>query len=674
MENVYTKSGALARRIYFGATLIWESAENNNLIVSPYSEAFDDAYWIKSSANNEISVLENQITAPDSTNAADFIFSPETISGVHSLYESITEIVAGETYTFSVFAKAGTGSVIQLFARSATFGMEVYANFDLSNKTIGRKGTATTAKMIEISNSPGWYRCIIIATAIANGIGSYALGLVNSIANNPRQATYIGDGKGVYVWGSKLEVGNKETDLFTENSQYYSTSSFPEVNSQYKLNLITDRDWTSSYWTKLNTTVISGGVNNPNGNIADVYTVTEDSTTSSKYVFEGSVDIPAGNKYEFIIYAKAGTSNFIQLEGRSNPFGVKIYANFDLSNGTMTKKGTTTTRAEIYNEGGGWYKCVIEGVSIAYAVGGYSIAMINSGTAARGFSYLGTNKTVFCWKPLINKAAFVQFGFGSDLHYGLISNYAGRYPQAGDEKLTDAITVWNSKSLGFVHMNGDFVDAGHIQYTPERNESEALTDLQLIEGVFQTATAPRKYAFGNHDLDKMSKATFIANTAMVDKYHFFDQNGIRFIVLDATFLSDNDTNDFDTGNFDPDNHLTDFVPPNERTWLTNTLASATGKVVVFCHQSLHSNTNDLSVNNAAAVRTILDNSNKVTAVLTGHEHINLKTILNGIPYYSMDAMTKGAYPANAYAIVRVYEGKIEIDGFGNQSNYNLTEL
>ena len=220
-------------------------------------------------------------------------------------------------------------------------------------------------------------------------------------------------------------------------------------------------------------------------------------------------------------------------------------------------------------------------------------------------------------------------------------------------------------------MNGDYVDAGHIAYTPERTQAQALVDLQYIETIYDNFSGTRYYSFGNHDTDKMSKATFIANTTMISKYYYFDVNGIRFIVLDATFLSDSDSADFDTGNQDPANHLTDYVPPTERTWLASTISSATGKVIVFCHQSLHSDTDPLSVNNASIVRGIIETYGNVLAVITGHEHINLKTVINTIPYYSMNAMTAGAYPANAYAIIKVYASNVvKIIGYGSQTSYN----
>ena len=653
-----------------------------------YTQEFDNAYWKTdvsgTGSTNSISVTPNLISAPNATLTADKLLCNSL--NLCLLYENEIRVIAGQLYTISIYAKAGSSGFFQICGRTARFGLEVYANFDLINGTVTKKGTNTLA-IIELDNN-GWYRCAISGIATSRGVGAITFGLVAN-ATSSRQDYAISSNE-AYVWGVKIQEGGTATDYKNEFTQVFYSGASPVTpnisTTPAPPNLITEPEtFDDSYWTKsgsgFSVSVTSNIVNDIYGNLtADQ--MTEPLTAGIPLLLESSISIINASSYVFSIYAKADTANCIQLLGRSGTFGSAVFANFNLSTGVVGTKGASVTSG-ITSVGGGYYRCWMIATSTATGTGGFSVSLTNNNASAvRGPSYTGTGKKLYIWGadfkndtvltdyvPVI--APIVSFGFGTDLHYGLIPNYAGRFPQDGFNKLTDAVNLWNTKSLNFAFINGDYIDAGHIAYTYERTQAEALVDLQNIETVYDNFIGTRYYSFGNHDTDKMSKATFIANTTMISKYYYFDVNGIRFIVLDATFLSDSDSADFDTGNQDPANHLTDYVPPTERTWLASTLSSATGKVIVFCHQSLHSDTDPLSVNNASIVRGIIETYGNVLAVITGHEHINLKTVINTIPYYSMNAMTAGAYPANAYAIIKVYASNVvKIIGYGSQTSYN----
>lgn len=259
------------------------------------------------------------------------------------------------------------------------------------------------------------------------------------------------------------------------------------------------------------------------------------------------------------------------------------------------------------------------------------------------------------------------FGFGTDLHSADIPNLYGYNQRDGAPKLQDAVNFWNTITLDFVMLNGDYVDDAFGSFGTSRSLAANLADLDRIEVIFSKVSVPRKYLFGNHDMISMSKANFIAHTSMPAKNYSWDINGIHFIALDADFSADTDGTDYDTSNF---TQLIEFIPPGERTWLASDLAATSLPCVVFCHMSLDNDSSNLNVDNAPAVRTILEASGKVIAVITGHEHTNRKSVINGIPYYSMMAMTTGTYPTNAYAVVNVYSNKIVVKGQGGQTSYS----
>jgi len=279
----------------------------------------------------------------------------------------------------------------------------------------------------------------------------------------------------------------------------------------------------------------------------------------------------------------------------------------------------------------------------------------------------GFKSSAFAWPsgtPQTPAPNDVTFGFFTDVHANSNkASYSGRYPQDAFLKLADAVSYFNTQSLDFIMMGGDYID--HVGETA----ANALSDLALIDAEYANATAPRYYVLGNHDLDAISKAQFISNTAATAAYYSFDVGTTRVIVLDANFTADSDTADYDSGNF---NYVDTYIPPSQRVWLDTQLSQAAGNVIVFCHQRLDDGGSTTHrVLNASVVRGILETYNNVTVVFQGHSHENAATNINGIRYYGMEAMTDGAHPDNAYSRVAVKTtGEVEIEGFGNQSSYD----
>jgi alkaline phosphatase len=72
-----------------------------------------------------------------------------------------------------------------------------------------------------------------------------------------------------------------------------------------------------------------------------------------------------------------------------------------------------------------------------------------------------------------------------------------------------------------------------------------------------------------------------------------------------------------------------------------------------------------AVSNSAQVRQILEQSGIVICVFQGHVHEERYNLINGIHYYSVNAVVDGDGPENsAYMIVDVYQnGSLKIDGF-----------
>jgi predicted phosphodiesterase len=255
----------------------------------------------------------------------------------------------------------------------------------------------------------------------------------------------------------------------------------------------------------------------------------------------------------------------------------------------------------------------------------------------------------------------VTFGLATDIHYADRATVGTRYYRDGLPKLQDAVATWNAAGVDFAITLGDFTD--HSSGTA----AQALADLETIDAAF--GGLERFHALGNHCQDRLTKAQILAVTGMPGSYYSFDRGGVHFVVLDSNYSADNDGASYGAGGFAWD---VNFIPPAERAWLTADLAATELPTLVFCHYRLHAS-GQYFVNNAAAIRAIMEASGKVKAVFTGHNHINDLDAVGGIPYYAMMAMTEGAYPTNAYSVVRyMSDGAIVIDGYGQQLSRGIS--
>ena len=165
------------------------------------TEDFSDAVWV----TNAVSVSPNTAADPFGMVTADKLIE-SSANAAHYLSTQAQSVTVGVTYTISIYAKAAERSVIQIVPSGTTFGTS-FANFDLSNGTLGSSNGVTTKKIVSVGN--GWYFCSISVTAtatVSTGPANFALQNSPSAA---RVAAYQGDGtSGVYIWGADLRVAN----------------------------------------------------------------------------------------------------------------------------------------------------------------------------------------------------------------------------------------------------------------------------------------------------------------------------------------------------------------------------------------------------------------------------------------------------------------------------------
>jgi len=154
----------------------------------------------------DVSITENFATAPDESSTA-YKISETTTNAIHYAQQINIQFTSGITYTESLIAKAGTNSVVQLLGTSGIFGSLAWANFDLSDGTIGSKGAEANAAIKPLGN--GWYRCSLTMTATVSN--SATAGFIILVPNKtyPRAPTYQGNSDNhIYAWGIQTEAGS----------------------------------------------------------------------------------------------------------------------------------------------------------------------------------------------------------------------------------------------------------------------------------------------------------------------------------------------------------------------------------------------------------------------------------------------------------------------------------
>lgn len=133
------------------------STSSSNLLSLP--EGFDDSLWLKTGS----SINADSFSAPEKSMTADALIETSGTSK-HKVYQTATT-VQGNTYTFSVFAKAFDRDKIQLTMSEGYFGTAL-AVFDLTNVTV-LSSSGVTAEIKHVGDS--WFKLSVTATATGSG-------------------------------------------------------------------------------------------------------------------------------------------------------------------------------------------------------------------------------------------------------------------------------------------------------------------------------------------------------------------------------------------------------------------------------------------------------------------------------------------------------------------------
>lgn len=266
------------------------------------------------------------------------------------------------------------------------------------------------------------------------------------------------------------------------------------------------------------------------------------------------------------------------------------------------------------------------------------------------------------------RRALLTFGIVTDSHYADREVAGTRNYRDSIGKMEEAMEEMNSKRVDFAVHLGDFKDQAE-----HPNERSTLAFLEKIEKAFSSYRGPRYHVLGNHDTDSISKQQFlqsVENTGVVKDRTFFsfDCKGVHFIVLDGNFTTDGVA--YEKGNFD---WKDSFVPPDQLEWLKNDLDATGLPVIVFVHQLLDDvDDPDYCIQNAGAVRQVLDHSGRVVAVFQGHRHKERYNKLESTHYCTLPAMVDySGLENNSFSIIEVYADGLNMVGYKRASSRKM---
>ena len=169
----------------------------HNLIT--YSQTLGSGHTLSNAT-----VASSNNLAPDGTSTASYLVEDTTATTLHEFFVSFaTASSTSGTYTYSIYAKAGTRNWIAL--RLGNSSTSSYSFINLSTGAVGTISGHTNVTATSVGN--GWYRCSVTRDTTLGSSSQYA-GVRLATGDGTQSYTGQGTSYGVYLWGSQVELGS----------------------------------------------------------------------------------------------------------------------------------------------------------------------------------------------------------------------------------------------------------------------------------------------------------------------------------------------------------------------------------------------------------------------------------------------------------------------------------
>lgn len=216
----------------------------------------------------------------------------------------------------------------------------------------------------------------------------------------------------------------------------------------------------------------------------------------------------------------------------------------------------------------------------------------------------------------------VKFSVFADIHH---------YPGVFMSQTPELLTQIQERAL---RLKCDFIiHVGDFTHNPP-----AVSD--FIEQ-YNRFSIPSYHTLGNHDQDGCTWEKTLQAYQMPDGHYFFDKNGFRFIILDPNYiLHEGVYTHYSKANYYKAPGSQPIIPPEQLSWLAQTLDTAPGACVLFSHQSYERQVR--GVVNWREIRSIINAANqktpgRVRLCINGHYHRDFLRILDNVVYFDLNS-------------------------------------
>ena len=360
-----------------------------------YSENFSS--W----GVNRLSVSNNIISSPFGGVTADKLVEDTTASNTHRISSDAISFISGQTYTHSVYVKAGERTAIAVefhFQNSGSiWGNAPRARFNVINGAIGDYNDCTPSITYV---GDGWWRCSITATATSSGTNQPGYKLCTSTVAGSE--VYDGDGvSGLYVWGAQIEVGNVATEYIQTNSTAVTDTKIESLGllvEESRTNEIPYSQTFNTWWSSSNATLTANSAISPDGT-QTAYTIQDNSTNGFHTVQKGLGILTGNYTISFYVKVKELSKGYLQLLNTGGTENAAIF--FDLN--TSSPTNIVGDHGSVTKVGNGWHRISVgRNFSSGNPVSFYFVLLNNAGQG----TYSGNGDGMYIWGAQLEAGAF----------------------------------------------------------------------------------------------------------------------------------------------------------------------------------------------------------------------------------------------------------------------------
>jgi hypothetical protein len=379
--------------------------------------------WAANTTPSVTSIVDG--LGPDGNNAYEVTEIANT--GTHVLFNTggtgtsgATSVVSGTTYTGSIFIKKVAVSVdwIQLSFSTVGFGSDQYANFNISNGTVGN--FSSSSPQIQDAGN-GWYRCSIsvVATATTTTTSNLFLAFTNNTDTTSRLLSYAGStANKILAAMCQFEIGSTVRPYNQTTTAVFYGPRFDHdpvtlackgllIEESRTNQIIQSEDFGTTWSTDGGRVAVATNVIASPSGATTADKITENNIILDRRILIGGVTAVASTVYTYSCFLKAGERDVAQL-AFGGIFGNQ-YQNFIIGgvNAGALGSGSGITSPQIIALPNGWYRCTATITSAGAGATQVTIGPADSSTLGKWGAYLGTvGSGIYAWGAQLEAGAF----------------------------------------------------------------------------------------------------------------------------------------------------------------------------------------------------------------------------------------------------------------------------